>query len=111
MFHDDVEPTPMLKHVDLSIEEVGQINLEVASNAHRWMIERPPGTNARTLPLPIPVNRFKMDVFDAADESGKKLLRTQRRSRWALAGRLPAWPVARWWPPGEADSPLYEEIE
>ncbi len=108
MFHEDVELTPVLEHPYLSIEEVGQVNLEVASNAHRWMIERPPGTHARTLPLPIPVNRFKMDVFDLDDESGKKVLRTRRGSRWALAGTLPAWPVARWWPDGSAEHPLSE---
>jgi hypothetical protein len=108
MFHEDIELTPILEHPYLSIEEVGQVNLEVASNAHRWMIERPPGTHARTLPLPIPVNRFKMDVFAVDGESDSKVLHTRRGSRWALAGTLPAWPIARWWPDGSAADPLNE---
>lgn len=103
MFHPWVELSDVSELLALTYEEVGEINLEIATSGHRWLIERPHTTQTRVIPLPIPRTAFALEELPTGDPL-RTFIHTYRPSRWAMSATPPPWPVARWWPSGAAAS-------
>lgn len=83
----------------LDLDETAEVNREIASNASRWVFERPSQDVAQALMLPpAPDPPFKREgPFPVAGSTTGEAFRTFTPTRWADKDEAPPWPVARWW--------------
>ena len=94
MFHPWVELSDVGELLALTYDETGEINLEIATSGHRWLIERPHTTQTRVIPLPIPRTAFALEELPTSDPL-RTLIHTYRPiggpcRRHRRRGRSPA---------------------
>lgn len=97
MFHPAWRPSRIGRVVDLLPTEVGEINLEIAANSHRWLIEEPNTRTTLSLPLPPPAAPFQQEGPLPGFSGEGELYRSFKPNRWAYSASPPPLPVGRWW--------------
>jgi hypothetical protein len=97
MFRRDLIPTGAGRIPGLLPSEVHELDVEIAANSHRWLIEQPQRSATLSLPLPLPAQLFAQEGPLPGDTHGSELYRSFKPTRWANTSSPPPPPIERWW--------------
>jgi hypothetical protein len=82
---------------ELGCTDIAEINREIVAASSTYAFERPSRRVAAAFDVPKTVKEIVRETLVPADGSERRLIRTQRPSRWANQTHAPPWPVERWW--------------